>query len=207
MSVRDDLAGRVFGRLTVLNESGRSRHGVVLWKCRCTCGGEIISQSGNLKTGNTSSCGCYRKETLAVRKNRLTHGESYTQLYNQYRSMIARCEYLGAGNYEYYGALGIKVCRRWRGKNGFENFKKDMGERPSGVHSIERCRVTGNYTPNNCYWATREQQAQNKRNTVRVVYDGEEMSLRKASRLVGIPYERALQRVWRGWSPARALSL
>ena len=61
----------------------------------------------------------------------------------------------------YYGERGIKVCDRW--DNSFEDFYKDMGDRPSKYHSIERKNNNGNYEPDNCIWATREEQMRNTR--------------------------------------------
>jgi len=204
---RKDLAGLVFGRLTVVRFAGVGKRYRQIWRCRCSCGKELDLWAGNLQSRNTSSCGCLRNEKSGARfrAHLTTHGQSRTVIYALYRSMIARCYYKGCGGYRYYGARGIIVCRRWLGKRGFENFLADMGPRPSTVHSIERKNHDKNYTPTNCVWATAEQQAQNKRNTIRVVFDGEEMSLRRACRLHKVNYDTVLQRVWRGWDVQRAL--
>lgn len=203
----DQLAGQRFGRLLVKRFFDRTFSGLKRWKCVCDCGRSHIACGSNLKNGNTKSCGCLRSEITAERsRKRITHGQSYTAIYAVYRGMIARCYYSGAGSYCYYGGRGIRVCARWRGAKGFVNFTMDMGERPSDKYSIERKQLHKNYSPANCYWATAEQQAQNKRNTVHAVVDGERMSLRKACRLRGMVYDCALQRVWRGWSIERALN-
>lgn len=206
---KQSLLGKQFGRLTVIEVGPLTKQGKIRWRCRCACGGELLSVGGNLQSGNTKSCGCLRVEVTVARNKVLmtTHGGSYSAIYAQYRGMIARCAYKGAGSYKYYGGRGIRVCARWRGRKGFQNFCDDMGPRPSSVHSVERRDGEGHYDPKNCFWATPEQQAQNKRNTIRLVYSGEEMSLRKACRLHGTNYHTVLQRVWRGWAPERAVAV
>lgn len=79
--------------------------------------------------------------------------------YRAWQAMRNRCYNTRAKDYAYYGAKGIRVCRRW---NKFENFLADMGRRPSALHTLDRIRTAGNYTPGNCRWATRETQARNR---------------------------------------------
>jgi hypothetical protein len=76
--------------------------------------------------------------------------------------MLQRCRDPKARNYKWYGARGITVCERWRGKDGFENFRADMGERPDGL-TLDRIDPFGNYEPGNCRWATWTEQQRNKR--------------------------------------------
>ena len=206
MRHRENLVGLVFGRLTAISFQERSKSGGNRWLCRCSCGNNHIVLAGKLKSQEVRSCGCLRREVASKPKPHIrTHGATGTAIYKLYRAMLNRCRCPGAGNYKYYGARGVKVCERWQGLNGFLNFISDMGPRPSSRHSIERKNTGGHYIPTNCYWATAEEQAQNKRTTRRIVFAGEEMSLRKAARLAGIKYSTALERCKRGWARERWL--
>lgn len=84
-----------------------------------------------------------------------------TTEYRSWRGMIERCENPRHIGFQYYGARGITVCRRWRGS--FANFLADMGLKPTPRHTIDRKNTNGNYTPRNCRWATPEQQRANQR--------------------------------------------
>lgn len=90
---------------------------------------------------------------------RTTHGLSKTPEYRAWASMWQRCTNPKNIRYERYGARGITVCERWE---RFENFLSDMGNRPSPDHSLDRKENDGNYQPENCRWATRSEQQQNK---------------------------------------------
>ena len=88
------------------------------------------------------------------------HGISYTGIYLSWIGMRHRCYNKNHADYKYYGGRGIFVCRRWR--DSFENFLKDMGERPKNK-SIDRINNNGSYGPWNCKWATAEEQRNNQR--------------------------------------------
>lgn len=80
--------------------------------------------------------------------------------YRTWAAMRARCNNPNTDYYHCYGGLGIKVCERW---NKFSNFMADMGPKPSPKHSIDRIDSKGNYEPQNCRWATNDEQAANKK--------------------------------------------
>src|SRR5207244_4069938 len=105
----------------------------------------------------------------------------------------------------YYGGRGLNVCDRWR--NSFENFFADMGHPPTAKHSIERKDNSLGYSPENCIWATRDVQAQNRRNNRHITANGETRILMEWSRLRNSPRERIANRLLRRWSPEEALEL
>lgn len=89
------------------------------------------------------------------------------RLYMSYAQMKSRCHSETNREYKYYGGRGIKVCDRWLGKDGFQNFLDDMGERPEGA-TLDRKDVDGDYTPDNCRWASWNEQQSNRRNNNKV---------------------------------------
>lgn len=86
---------------------------------------------------------------------------------NSYESMIQRCYNPQATGYHNYGGRGITVCERWLGPNGYTNFIADMGYKPDLALSIDKMDNDGQYSPDNCRWATRAEQQKNKRNSVK----------------------------------------
>jgi hypothetical protein len=130
------------------------------FECICDCGNIITIRLSSIKSGNTTSCGCSKKELIKERN--LTHGLTKNKLYHTWYGMKKRCYNTNSINYKYYGGRGITICDRWLGVDGFKNFLEDMGQRPIGT-SIDRINVNGNYELSNCRWATPKQQLNNRR--------------------------------------------
>jgi hypothetical protein len=148
-----DRSGERFGRLAVIEQAGRNNFKKVLWKCRCDCGKEVCVAAGSLVTGNTTSCGCYLKEKITK------HGGWKNASYNTWRAMMRRCTNPNDKDYAKYGAMGVKVCPQW---HDYLQFKRDMGE-PVGAETLDRVDPYGDYTPENCRWASLPVQARNVR--------------------------------------------
>lgn len=127
----------------------------------------------------------------------VTHRHSTTPTYYTWRSMLQRCSCRAWGDAKrkYYDR-GIRVCRRWK---KFENFLKDMGDRPPGT-SIDRLENSIGYRPGNCRWATPVEQARNKRSNHRIEYDGKSLTLGEWAERLGIEGPTIRCRLKLGWS-------
>lgn len=136
---------------------------------------------------------------------RLIKGKTYytKDWYGTWRSMMDRCYRPSSCNYDRYGGRGIKVCDEWHDIQNFErwvaetNYKKGM--------TIERIDVDGNYSPQNCKWATKKEQANNRSNTVLIEHNGETHTLSEWADITGINRSTLNNRYYRGWSVEKML--
>jgi hypothetical protein len=153
-----DLSGQRFGRLIVVDMVGRIKDGQSLWKCICDCGKEHLVVYCHLKSGDTRSCGCLASELAKERST--THGMSYTPEWTSFHAAKKRCTNMNAKQYADYGGRGIEF--RF---NSFEEFFAEVGPRPEPKfkYSLERMDNNGHYEKGNIRWATKVQQARNRR--------------------------------------------
>jgi hypothetical protein len=189
--------GLKFGRLTILKTRPANRRNLF---CRCNCGNTGWFNFFKVKSGHTKSCGCLARDCLIKRNT--SHGKTSSREYKIWSRMKTRCYFPAHQAYKHYGGRGIKVCKRWLGKNGFKNFLNDLGESPPGS-SIERLDVNKDYSPLNCKWIPLREQGRNRRNTFRI--DGEPLYYWEQK--TGIKANTLWQRIKIcGWTEAKALS-
>ena len=196
-----DISRQRFGRLVALERVGMTLapNGTrqSMWRCQCDCGKETIVKYISLTSGNTRSCGCMEEEnrhtnmqkSVEQRRRSVSSGFMGTlethPIYKIWKSMLMRCNNPNVKGYRLYGGRGIKVCERWSGNLGFENFVNDMGERPSPEHTLDRIDCNGDYELNNCRWATREVQCNNKRNNSYITIGKEQITCSQLSKRYG----------------------
>lgn len=180
-----DMAGQRIGYLTVLRRSGNvaGTRSAVVWLCRCDCGKEWTVKGQYIREGRTNGCGCQKN-------GRLTHGKAGSRVYTAWHGMRGRCARENSEDFRSYGARGIRVCARWQ---KFENFLEDMGEPPEG-RSLDRIDNDGWYSKSNCRWATPEQQANNKRTSIRVQTSRGLLTLQEAADIAGVKHETMRKR-------------
>lgn len=195
-----NLAGKQFGRLTVLKEVGKNKHGSYLWLCRCECGREKVIVGSQLvkSKGGTRSCGRHSK--LGRPRDKRPH---IRRIKSIWRGMLRRCENPNEPAYKYYGARGIIVCPEWHDINEFYAWaiNNDYQEHLT----INRIDNNGNYEPSNCNWATRKEQANNKRGNIIISHNGESHTVQEWLDVLGIAKKAYTHRVTRGWDRERAI--
>ena len=197
-----DISGNRYGRLIVLGDSGKRKYREVVWKCLCDCGNIVNIQTGNLRSGKSTSCGCFQKECVRnLALSRITHGESHTRLYKIWCHMMNRCHNNKNSRYKDYGGRDIYVSKEWHDFLIFKAWALSNGYQEN--LTIERLNVDDGYNKDNCTWITRCQQARNKRNSCR--YKG--ILLLDWCNIYNINYSTVKSRIYLlGWDTERAIT-
>jgi hypothetical protein len=176
--------------------------------CRCECGTEREVKLTSLLHGHTKSCGCLDAENRAsIGGFQTTHGECRTRLYKIWTQMCQRCNDEKNKAFKRYGGRGISVCEEWA--VSFEVFRDwAICHGYQDGLTIDRIDNDGNYCPENCRWADRFQQANNRRTTRKMRLWGEIKSIAEWSRdpRSRVPYYTVLARINElGWTLEEAI--
>lgn len=163
----------IFSRLKVVQLSHKDKSYNKYWKCLCECGSFTVVREDKLRSQKIKSCGClFAERIVELQCVAAKEDRAYTK--SSYMAMKDRCTNIMSAAFVSYGAVGITVCDRWLvgegGKNGWTCFFEDMGPRPRGT-SIDRLDNSKGYSPDNCRWATPQEQTINRRSTKLCVDD------------------------------------
>lgn len=197
----NNLIGRKFGKLLVIERSGSDKNGQALWKCICECGtSKIISGHDLISKKGTKSCGCSRRYNTGLYK----HGLSNTRLHSIWRSIQGRCYNPKNKSFHFYGGRGIKVCNEWLlDFMSFYNWSINNGYQEN--LTIDRIDSNKNYCPENCRWVDRTQQANNTRRNRLIEHNGEIKTLSEWSKILDFNYSTVQTRMKKGYSFEQAI--
>lgn len=210
-NLQEDLTGQVFGRLTAVEPVEH----VIYWKCVCVCGNVTYARGRALKNGKHQSCGCLNRDrTIEVHTK---HGMARTRIFKIHTGILQRCYNTTNPSFGNYGGRGITVCEGWR---VFENFARDIGERPTPKHSVDRGDNDGGYWcgkcdecvqndyPLNGKWRTVKEQQRNRRITKFLTFKDQTKAISEWADLTGISGRTIWTRVNKfNWSAEDAITI
>lgn len=213
VGIAQDLTGKTFGFVFVIewgekkySPSGNYRN---MWKGKCTCGNERLFEGRSLVAGRTKSCGCKKGELSSNKK--IVHGMSQsrregrpaTRMYRIWADMKKRCDNQNHSHYIHYGGRGISYQNSWA---KFKSFYEDMKDSYADDLTLDRTNNDGNYTKENCRWATRLVQGNNTRRNRFIFFRGEKRTVSDWCRHLNLPMKTIHARLKAGWSVEQALS-
>lgn len=203
--------GERFGRLVVIKEveprqckKGKVRR----FLCQCDCGNTTTVAINHLVSGETKSCGCYKKEPslMAAKSQKYPKHMTSSRLYTIWNGIKSRCYVKASSSYKRYGAKGITMCDEW--KNDFVSFYNWSIENGYADNlTIDRINGEGNYEPSNCRWASYTKQANNTKANVFLTLNGRTHTFAEWGRIVGIKSTTLQQRKYAGWSDERTITI
>jgi len=195
----NDCSGKTFEQLTVISFAGRDRRWAGYWLCRCVCGVMLYIQQYRL--GRTKSCGCRR--AIVSREKATSHGMRGARPYKTWYNLLQRCKNPNLPGFKNYGGRGITSPEKWA---TFEGFWEDMKEGYADDLFIERIDNDAPYSKDNCRWATRTEQNNNRRMNRRITIDGTTKNLIEWLKFYGISKKTFYYRMKMGLSEIEALS-
>lgn len=152
-----DLTGKRFGKLVVIERILNIRP--VRWKCKCDCGNSHEVTSESLKNGDCKSCGCFRSWNSKFNNPNRKHNLRNHPLYRIWHGIKNRCLNSNEPGYKFYGAKGIKICDEWKNDiKAFYLWSIENGWK-KGL-TIDRINSKGNYEPSNCQFLTRKENSE-----------------------------------------------
>ena len=203
MPPKIEMIGKRFGRLYVFSEESKTGCRGLSWKCVCDCGNVVCVDGYKLRSGHTQSCGCLQRERTSEISR--THGASGGRLFRIWANMKSRCNNPNLPRWGDYGGRGIRVCDAWN--DNFQTFYDwAIANGYSDELTIDRINNNGDYCPENCRWATDEEQRLNTRRNRFLTYRGSTRTVKEWANLKGIPYSVLSSRINRyGWTVEKAL--
>lgn len=201
MRKKENLVGRKFGNLTVIEEApdyvsplGKR---MTQWKCKCDCGNEIVATSRNIKTLHTKSCGCLNHIQI--------HGMTNARIYKIWQDVKTRCYYPSHKSHKNYGGRGITMCDEWKDNaKAFIDWSFSHGY--SDDLTLDRIDSDKGYSPNNCRWVTMKVQENNRRNNHKLEYNGETHTISEWANIYGVKHGLISQRLRLGWPIEKAIT-
>lgn len=191
--------GDKFGHWTVIGDCQRASNGYHKeYLCECDCANKTqrYVDEQNLKRGNSTSCGCETAKSVRLRMTK--HGDTGTRLFVIWANMKQRCLNPNSDCYHHYGGRGITICQEWL--DSYESFRGwALAHGYRDDLSIDRINVNGDYSPDNCRWATAKEQGSNKRNNVRITYKNENHTINEWSEITGISRQTISDRYRKGY--------
>lgn len=183
-----------------ISVNGRKRKMALI---ECHCGNQFVSFWDSFNCGQNASCGCVQKISVKKAANKRADPLRKHNLYKRWKQIKSRCSDI---NNSKYGGRGIKVANEWLDDyHSFYNWSILNGY--SENLEIDRIDNNGNYSPQNCRWVTKEINSNNKRNTILILLNGENMGLKKACRILNVKYKLVWDRIFKlNWTFEKAIN-